>query len=214
VTLRAHDLTDYQNAALARRYRDLVAAVEVAEAERTPGRRGLAEAVARNYYKLLAYKDEYEVARLFSDPAFRQSLASQFEGKWKVSLNLAPPGIAKRDPETGHLLKREFGPWLLKAFRILPRFRFLRGTAFDPFGHTAERKRERALIVEYEALLQEILGKLDHENHRLSVALANLPDQIRGYGHIKDASIEKTKAREAELLASFRSTPVQAAAAE
>jgi indolepyruvate ferredoxin oxidoreductase len=214
VTLRSRDLTAYQNEALARRYKDLVAAVEVAEAERTPGRRGLAEAVARNYYKLLAYKDEYEVARLFSDPAFRRSLENQFEGNWKLSLNLAPPGIARRDPETGHLLKREFGPWLLKAFRILPHFRFLRGTAFDPFGRTAERRRERALIAEYETLLQEILVKLDHENHRLALALANLPDQIRGYGHIKDASIEKTKAREAELLAAFRSAPVQAAAAE
>ncbi|MGH6940820.1 DUF6537 domain-containing protein, partial [Hypericibacter sp.] len=214
VTLRARDLTAYQNDALARRYRDLVAAVEVAEAERTPGRRGLAETVARNYYKLLAYKDEYEVARFLSDPAFRQSLANQFEGNWKVSLNLAPPIIAKRDPETGHLLKREFGPWLLKVFSILPHFRFLRGTALDPFGRTAERKRERALIVEYERLLKEILGKLDHENHRIAVALADLPDQIRGYGHVKDASIEKAKAREAELLASFRSAPVQAAAAE
>jgi indolepyruvate ferredoxin oxidoreductase len=214
VTLRSRDLTAYQNEALARRYKDLVAAVEVAEAERTPGRRGLAEAVARNYYKLLAYKDEYEVARLFSDPAFRRSLESQFEGNWKLSLNLAPPLIAKRDPETGHLLKREFGSWLLTAFRILPHFRFLRGTALDPFGRTAERKRERTLITEYEALLQEILGKLDHENHRLAVALVNLPEQIRGYGHIKDAAIEKAKARETELLAAFRSAPVQAAAAE
>jgi indolepyruvate ferredoxin oxidoreductase len=214
VTLRSRDLTAYQNEALARRYKDLVAAVEVAEAERTPGRRGLAEAVARNYYKLLAYKDEYEVARLFSDPAFRRSLENQFEGSWKLSLNLAPPLIAKRDPETGHLLKREFGPWLLTAFRILPHFRFLRGTALDPFGRTAERKRERALIADYETLLREILGKLDHENHRLAVALAALPEQIRGYGHIKDASIEKTKSREAELLAAFRSAPVQAAAAE
>jgi indolepyruvate ferredoxin oxidoreductase len=214
VTLRSRDLTAYQNEALARRYKDLVAAVEVAEAERTPGRRGLAEAVARNYYKLLAYKDEYEVARLFSDPAFRRSIESQFEGNWKLSLNLAPPLIAKRDPETGHLLKREFGSWLLTAFRILPHFRFLRGTALDPFGRTAERRRERALIADYETLLREILGKLDHENHRLAVALANLPEQIRGYGHIKDASIEKAKAREAELLAAFRSAPVQAAAAE
>jgi indolepyruvate ferredoxin oxidoreductase len=214
VALRARDLTAYQNAALARRYRDLVAAVETAEAERTPGRRGLAEAVARNYYKLLAYKDEYEVARLFSDPAFRQSLENQFEGNWKVSLNLAPPIIAKRDPDTGHLLKREFGPWLLKLFSVLPHFRFLRGTALDPFGRTEERKRERTLITDYEALLQEILGRLDHENHRLAVALADLPDQIRGYGHVKDASIEKAKAREAELLVAFRSARAPAVAAE
>ncbi|HWA45269.1 MAG TPA: indolepyruvate ferredoxin oxidoreductase family protein [Hypericibacter adhaerens] len=213
VALRSRDLAAYQNEALARRYKDLVAAVEVAEAERTPGRRGLAEAVARNYYKLLAYKDEYEVARLFSDPAFRQSLENHFEGNWKLSLNLAPPLIAKRDPDTGHLLKREFGSWLLGAFRILPHFRFLRGTALDPFGRTPERKRERALIAEYEALLREILGKLDHENHRVAVALAALPEQIRGYGHVKDAAIEKAKAREAELLADFRAAPAATAAA-
>jgi indolepyruvate ferredoxin oxidoreductase len=214
VALRAKDLGSYQNAALARRYRDLVAAVEVAEAERTPGRRGLAETVARNYYKLLAYKDEYEVARLFSDPAFRQSLEGQFEGNWKVSFNLAPPLLAKRDPDTGHLVKREFGPWLLKVFRVLPHFRFLRGTALDPFGRTEERRRERALIAEYEALLREILAKLGHENHRLAVALADLPEQIRGYGHIKDASIERARAREAELLTDFRTARAPAVAAE
>ncbi|MFZ5792205.1 MAG: indolepyruvate ferredoxin oxidoreductase family protein [Pseudomonadota bacterium] len=214
VAVRRRDLVGYQNEALARRYEALVERVRAAESQRTPGRHGLAEAVARNYYKLLAYKDEYEVARLFSDAAFRAALDNQFEGKWRLGFNLAPPLLAKRDPDTGHLVKREFGPWLSGGFRLLAKLRFLRGTAFDIFGYTAERRHERALIRDYEQVMDELLARLDHDNHRLAVALAELPQQIRGYGHIKEAAIARAKAREAELLASFRNPAAQPTAAE
>jgi indolepyruvate ferredoxin oxidoreductase len=214
VAVRRRDLVGYQNEALARRYEALVERVRSAEAQRTPGRHGLTEAVARNYYKLLAYKDEYEVARLFSDRAFRATLDNRFEGKWRLGFNLAPPLLAKRDPDTGHLVKREFGPWLSGGFRLLAKLRFLRGTPFDIFGYTAERRHERALIRNYEQVIDELLARLDHDNHRLAVALAELPQQIRGYGHIKEAAIERTKAREAELLASFRTPAARPSAAE
>jgi indolepyruvate ferredoxin oxidoreductase len=214
VAKRVAFLTDYQDAAYAERYRALVERARRAEQERTPGRTGFAEAVARYYFKLLAYKDEYEVARLYTDGAFLKAIESQFEGDYRLEFNLAPPLIAARDPDTGHLRKRTFGPWVLRAFRTLAKMRRLRGTAFDIFGYSPERKLERQLIADYERVVDEMLAGLDHANHDLAVQIAEIPEHIRGYGHVKQAHLEKAKARETELLAAFRSPAPQRDAAE
>ena len=188
----------------ARRYKDFVVRVQKAEADRAKGRNGLAEAVARYYFKLLAYKDEYEVARLYTNGAFTQRLNDQFEGNYKLKFHLAPPLIAKRDPATGQLIKREFGPWMMSAFGLLARLRFLRGTAFDIFGYSAERQRERQLIADYEANIDEMLSGLTHDNHELAVAVATIPEHIRGYGHVKEEHLENARAEEDALLRAFR----------
>ena len=207
VAHRSAILTDYQNAAYAQRYRDLVLAAADAERRTMPGSDDLAKAVARYFFKLMAYKDEYEVARLYADPAFARSLKAQFNGKFKIRFHLAPPLLARRDPVTGHLRKRNFGPWLMPAFRILASLRGLRGTAFDIFGHTAERKTERRLIDTYEATFRDGLSKLQPSNHPLFVQLASIPEQIRGFGHVKDAHLAKARAAEAEILAKIQSLP-------
>jgi indolepyruvate ferredoxin oxidoreductase len=207
-------LTGYQDAAYAARYRSLVERARRAEQERTPGRTGFAEAVARSYFKLLAYKDEYEVARLYTDGTFLKAIEAQFEGDYRLEFNLAPPLIAERDAATGHLKKRTFGPWMLRAFRTLARLRHLRGTSFDVFGYSAERKIERQLIAEYEGVIEELIAALDHVNHDIAVEIAQIPEHIRGYGHVKQAHLEKAKQREAELLASFRAPAPQRDAAE
>jgi indolepyruvate ferredoxin oxidoreductase len=175
---------------------------------------GLAEAVARNTFKLLAYKDEYEVARLYTDGSFAKKLSKQFEGDFTLKFHLAPPLMAPRDPETGRLIKREFGPWMMPAFRLLASLKRLRGTAFDIFGKTEERKMERRLITEYEAIVEEILAALTPQNHALAVQLASLPERIRGFGHVKERNIKESKAREAELIAAFRAPVTERAAAE
>ena len=213
VTRRVAELTAYQDAAYAARYRRLVDRARTVERERAAGMTGLAEAVARYYFKLLAYKDEYEVARLYGDPAFLERLNAQFEGDFSLRFHLAPPLASARDPETGHLRKREFGPWMLPAFKLLAKMKRLRGTRFDPFGRTEERRRERRLIADYETLLDGLLTDLDHENHAIAVALARIPEKIRGFGHVKDRHIEEAKACEADLLAALRD-PRQAQAAE
>jgi indolepyruvate ferredoxin oxidoreductase len=215
VARRVELLTAYQDAAYAKRYEALVRRAAVAERERTPGMTGLAEAVARSYAKLLAYKDEYEVARLYADPAFLRALHRQFEGDYRLEFNLAPPAIAGRDAVTGHLKKRTFGVWMLPAFRVLAKFRVLRGTRLDPFGRTAERRMERHLIAEHEAVVEELLRGLNPANHPLAVELAAVPEMIRGFGHVKEANVKRAKAKEAELLACWRNpAPVPAQAAE
>ena len=204
VATRVAFLTRYQDAAYAARYRDLVDKVGRAEAARAPGRTGLTEAVALNLYKLMAYKDEYEVARLYTDGSFRDKLARQFDGDYALKVHLAPPLFAKRDAVTGHLQKRAFGPWIFKAFGVLARLKGLRGTAFDLFGYTDERKAERRLIADYIAMLDEVVRDLTPENHKLAVQLAEIPDQIRGFGHVKHKAIIAAKANEAEALQAFR----------
>ncbi len=214
VDRRTADLVVYQNTAYADRYRDLVKAAEKAEREKAPGRSGLADAVARYYYKLLAYKDEYEVARLYSDPEFLDKLRAQFDGDFKLEFNLAPPLVSPRDPETGVLRKRAYGPWMMPVFRILAGLKGLRGGPLDIFGYTAERKTERRLIHDYEATVRELITGLDNGNHGLAVQIASIPEHIRGFGHVKEKQLAEAKAREAELLAAFRSPAPQASAAE
>jgi indolepyruvate ferredoxin oxidoreductase len=199
-------LTDYQNAAYAARYRALVERAKAAEAARAPGKCGLAEAVARNLFKLMAYKDEYEVARLYGHGEFLRQVAEEFDGdKLRFEFHLAPPLLARRDPRTGVPRKISFGPWLLPFFRLLMRLKFLRGTAFDPFGHGAERKAERKLIADYEATLAEVLEKLNGDNHHLAVGIAAIPEKIRGFGHVKLRNLAAAKADEAALLDQLRS---------
>ena len=197
-------LTCYQDAAYAERYKSLVETARAAEKQAKPDSTALTEAVARFGFKLMAYKDEYEVARLYTDGEFMENLQRQFAGDYKLKLHLAPPILAKRDPDTGHLQKQEFGAWILPVFKVLAKLKGLRGTKWDIFGYTAERRHERQLIEDYFAVIEEVAGKLDAERHAVAVELATLPDDIRGYGHIKEANIARAKARETELLTAFR----------
>jgi indolepyruvate ferredoxin oxidoreductase len=213
VARRVDFLTRYQNAAYAERYTARLRRVRQVEAARVPGSTQLTEAAARALFKLMAYKDEYEVARLYTDSDFLARIAERFEGPYRLSVHLAPPLTAPRDPATGHLTKRAYGPWMLGAFRLLAKLRRLRGTPFDPFGRTAERRAERRLIGEYESVLDEITAGLSPENHAVAIELAALPMEIRGFGHIKETAIGRAQARQAELMARFRSPPSPALAA-
>ena len=213
VARRVDFLTRYQNAAYAERYAARLRRVRQVEAARVPGSTQLTEAAARALFKLMAYKDEYEVARLYTDSDFLARIAERFEGPYRLSVHLAPPLTAPRDPTTGHLTKRAYGPWMLGAFRLLAKLRRLRGTPFDPFGRTAERRAERRLIGEYESVLDEITAGLSPENHAVAIELAALPMEIRGFGHIKETAIGRAQARQAELMARFRSPPSPALAA-
>lgn len=195
-------LTDYQNAAYAQRYVDLVAKVRDAEHARAPGSTALTEAVARYFFKLMAYKDEYEVARLYTSGEFQRRLQQQFDGDYKLKFHLAPPLLAKKDAH-GRLQKKEYGPWVLTAFKWLAKLKFLRGGTFDVFGYTEERKGERALIGEYERTVAKLLAGLDGNRLPLAVQIASVPEYIRGYGHVKEKHLHEAKAREAALLAKW-----------
>ena len=202
---RVRFLTDYQNAGYAKRYRDLVERVRTAEAAVSPGKESLADAVARNYFKLLAYKDEYEVARLYSDKHFRARLEAQFEGDYRIAFNLAPPIMSKTNPATRRPAKREFGPWMLKAFGVLARLKGLRGTPLDIFGYSAERKMERALIADYEASVEEILERFSPDTHGIAVDIARLPDDIRGFGPVKAKNVAAVREKWTLLRGQLRS---------
>jgi indolepyruvate ferredoxin oxidoreductase len=216
VERRVNFLTAYQNAAYAARYRTLVDKVKAAEAARAPGKCGLADAVARYLFKLMAYKDEYEVARLYTDGAFLKQVETEFDGdNLRFEFHLAPPLLARIDKSTGLPRKMSFGPWLLPAFRLLAKLKGLRGTPFDPFGRTLDRRTERKLIADYEAVLDEVVAKLTPENHHLAVGLAVIPEKIRGFGHVKQQHLTAAKADEAALLEQFRAgTPELLKAAE
>ena len=214
VARRVEFLTRYQDAAYAQRYSDFVARVRTAEAQKVPGKTALTEAVARYYFKLLAIKDEYEVARLYTDGEFTKRVAAQFEGDYKLHFHLAPPLTNKPDPTTGEPRKSSYGPWMMGAFRVLAKMKGLRGTAFDVFGRSAERQLERALITDYESLIDELLPRLAAHNHSLAVELASIPEHIRGYGHVKERHLKAAKAKEAELIAAFRAAKPAAASVE
>jgi indolepyruvate ferredoxin oxidoreductase len=203
---RLRFLAAYQNEAYAERYRARVEAIRRLEARIVPGQEALSWAVARNYFKLLAYKDEYEVARLYTDGSFRRQLERTFEGDYRLEFHLAPPLLSKTDPATGRPRKARFGPWIMPVFRMLAGLKGLRGTRFDIFSYSAERKLERELVVGYEGLLEEITRRLSPERHETAIALASLPEKIRGFGPVKLASIEAAREREAELLEKLRGT--------
>ncbi|GAA5235707.1 indolepyruvate ferredoxin oxidoreductase family protein [Verticiella sediminum] len=203
IGMRGRFLAGYQDEAYARRYAALVERVRAAEQRQFPGRGELAAAAAKYYFKLLAYKDEYEVARLYTESGFLDRVSGLFEGSYKLVFNLAPP-LLSRPGAAGRPAKREFGPWIVPVFRLLARLRFLRGTAFDVFGYAADRRQDRLLIEQYEQTVETILGRLEGGNGAVSydtaVALLSLPEQIRGYGHVRARHIEKTRQRERELL--------------
>jgi indolepyruvate ferredoxin oxidoreductase len=201
VARRVEFLTGYQNAAYAECYRAFVHKVQAAE--RALGKTALAEAVARCLFKLMAYKDEYEVARLHSDPAFRARIAGMFEGEYQLHYHLAPPLLARRNAR-GELVKRAYGPAMGAAFRLLARLKGLRGSAFDPFGRSEERRAERALIGEYRACIDELLAALMADNHAAAVEIARIPEQIRGYGHVKAKQLAQARRQWDERMAAWR----------
>ncbi len=201
IAQRVEFLTGYQNAAYAAQYQAFVERVR--EAESALGKTALTEAVARYLFKLMAYKDEYEVARLHTDVAFLCRINGMFEGDFKLHYHLAPPLLARRN-EKGELQKRPFGPWMLTAFKVLAKLKGLRGTALDIFGKTSERRTERALIGEYRASIEEVLQSLNAANHAAAVEIARLPEQIRGYGHVKERHLKAARAQWSALLARWR----------
>jgi indolepyruvate ferredoxin oxidoreductase len=205
IARRVAFLADYQNPAYGERYRAWVERVRAAEARAMPGETALTEAVAKSLHRLMGYKDEYEVARLYTNGHFAKQIASTFEGEnLRMEVHLAPPILARRDPTTGVPRKMTFGPWMLKVFEVLARFKGLRGTAFDIFGYTEERRTERRLIRDFEALLEEIVANLDARNYAAALGLVTVQQKIRGFGHIKDRNLKAAKAEEADLLARFR----------
>ncbi|MBU6224452.1 MAG: indolepyruvate ferredoxin oxidoreductase family protein, partial [Burkholderiales bacterium] len=202
VAKRVAFLTDYQNASYAKRYSDVVARVKVAEA--AFHKTSLSEAVARNLFKLMAYKDEYEVARLHTNTAFLQKIGDMFEGDYTVNYHLAPPIISKTN-EKGELQKQKFGPLMLTGFKLLKHFKVLRATPLDIFGNTEEREMERALIGEYVASIDEVLAKLNADNHALALEIANLPDAVKGFGHVKARNVVAVRSKWDGLMEKWRS---------
>jgi indolepyruvate ferredoxin oxidoreductase len=196
-------LTAYQNTAYAKRYESFVNTVR--QKEQAFGKTLLTESVAKNLFKLMAYKDEYEVARLHTDKQFLERVKTQFEGDFKVHYHLAPPLLAKRN-EKGHLIKQKMSPSMLLVFKALSRFKFLRGTALDIFGKTEERQTERALIQEYMDSVTEVLASLNIENHSIAVQLANVPDQIKGFGHVKERNLTAAMVQWQNSMDAFRKT--------
>ena len=202
VTKRVDFLTDYQNASYAKRYSDVVARVQKAEA--AFNKSSLSEAVARNLFKLMAYKDEYEVARLHANTAFLQKIGDMFEGDYTVNYHLAPPIISKTN-DKGELQKQKFGPLMLTGFKLLKHFKVLRGTPLDIFGNTEEREMERALIGEYVTSIDQVLAKLNADNHALALEIANLPDAIKGFGHVKARNVVAVRGKWDGLMVKWRS---------
>jgi indolepyruvate ferredoxin oxidoreductase len=211
VQFRVNFLADYQNAAYADQYRSFVDQVHAAEVALGLGEAlPLSEAVARYLFKLMAYKDEYEVARLHSDAGFAAKVQSQFEGDFQLNYHLAPPLFAKRN-EKGELQKQQFGAWMGTAMRLLAKLKYLRGTAFDVFGRSEERRDERALIVEYRTAIDAMLPTLNAANRDAAAAFARVPEQIRGFGHVKARHLEAARQQWALLQDKYHQPQVQRA---
>jgi len=205
VARRVEFLTAYQNRGYAQEYRDFVERVRLAEAPL--GKTALTEAVARYLFKLMAYKDEYEVARLHAETGFQERVAAMFEGDFKLNYHLAPPLLAKRN-DKGELQKRKYGPAMGLGFKLLAKLRFLRGTALDVFGRTEERCMERALIREYRASIEEVVTGLTPANHALAVEIAAVPEQIKGFGHVKERHLAAARPRWEQLMRQWRKPDV------
>jgi indolepyruvate ferredoxin oxidoreductase len=200
VTRRAEFLTAYQDAGYAAKYKDFVEKVRLAEMPL--GKTVLAENVARYLFKLMAYKDEYEVARLHTQTGFQEKIAAMFEGDYKINFHLAPPMTARRN-DKGELQKSKFGPWMLTAFMVLARLKGLRGTAFDVFGRTDERRSERALIAQYRQAMEQVLTSLDAGNHALALEIARIPEQVKGYGHVRERNLAAARTQWEGLMAQW-----------
>ncbi len=204
IAWRRKFLVAYQDEPYAQRYVSLVERVRAVEAKLFPGKTQLTRAVATYYFKLLAIKDEYEVARLHVDSGFLQKVQEQFEGGYKLTFHLAPPFMASRNSATGEPRKTEFGSWVIPLFRILAKLRFVRGTLLDVFGRTAERRMDRELLSQYQDRIAQLLVTMeatrDPSQYDTAVAIASLPEQIRGYGHVRERHVQASRLREAELL--------------
>jgi len=209
IAFHTQRLTVFQNAAWANKYNDVVNDVRA-----KTGDGDFTMAVVKYLGKLMSYKDEYEVARLYSAPEFKAALEDTFGDKGELRFNLAPPLFARRHPDTGHLMKREFGPWMLKGFGALSRLKGLRGTAFDIFGYTEERKSERRMIEEYIALIKDILPLAQGHAKTLALQMAELPDMVRGYGHVKEKNMADYEARKTQLLQRLKQSKPQNNTAE
>jgi indolepyruvate ferredoxin oxidoreductase len=206
-------LTAYQNAAYGERYRKTMHHVRAVE-DRVVGKAGrLSEMVAKNLYHLMAIKDEYEVARLYSAPSFKAQLGETFSDYAKIRVHLAPPFLAKRDPITGEPRKIAFGPWVLTLFPVLAAMKILRGTMFDVFGHTEERQRERQWLLDYEGTLDDVLSQLTPENFERAVTLLSVPQEIKGFGHVREKAM-KAAAQKMNGLKNAFAAPSSAMAAE
>ncbi|MGH8051615.1 MAG: DUF6537 domain-containing protein, partial [Arenimonas sp.] len=203
IALRVKFLTEYQDAGYAQQYQSFVEKVRSAEARHISGKTGLSEATAKYLFKLMAYKDEYEVARLYTTGDFEKRIKETFDGDFKIKFNLAPPMFSKRD-SNGHLVKQQYGPWVFKAFKLLAKMKSLRGGTFDLFGKTEERKMERQLIIDYRSTLEELINGLNPSNYELALDIAKVPEHIRGYGHVKEEHFAKAKVRRDDLLLQWR----------
>jgi indolepyruvate ferredoxin oxidoreductase len=203
MAVRIGYLTDYQDAAYANRYAAMVERVKQAEAALGRGD-ALARAVAKYLFKLMAHKDEWEVARLYARPEFRKELEAAFEGDFKLKFHVAGGPFGRRDPVSGKLVKREVGPWLMTAFRLMAPLRGLRGGALDVFRNSSERLLARDLLATYEADLERVLAGLSAANHAVAVKLASLPEKVRGYGHVREQHAEAMKLEREALLAQWQ----------
>lgn len=207
IALHERELARYQDAAYAAAYRDLVQAVRNADEQNGPGTMRLTQTVADMLYKVMAYKDEYEVARLYSDADFRKKVLQRFEDPKAIKVHLAPPLLANRiDPKTGRPEKIAFGPWIFSAFKLLARFKGLRGRWYDPFGRTAERRAERSLITQYRSDIAEILNRLPFVNYGLLVELARVPELVKGFGPVKEANLNKAMDKRRVLMEQLNKT--------
>jgi indolepyruvate ferredoxin oxidoreductase len=203
IALRVKFLTEYQDANYANHYKTFVEKVRSAESRHAPGKSSLSEATAKYLFKLMAYKDEYEVARLYTTGDFEKRIKETFDGDYKIKFNLAPPMFSKKD-SNGHLVKQEYGSWIFTAFKLLTKMKGLRGGAFDLFGKTEERRMERQWIVDYRKGLEEIIESLNHDNYSHALEIAKTPEQLRGYGHVKEAHHLKVKAKWDDLFLQWR----------
>jgi indolepyruvate ferredoxin oxidoreductase len=212
IAKRVDFLTAYQNAAWARRYAEAVAAARAAERRVAPESEAYADAVARSLFKLMAYKDEYEVARLHAE-TLEQAVAERFDGVTKIEFHLAPPLLARKGPD-GRPAKTTYGPGMLRALGVVKRFKALRGTPLDPFGWTAERRMERRMIADYRAEIARLNDRLSSDTLETAVEIARLPQSVRGFGHVKQSAAEAAAARRAALLALLHAPSLQRHAAE
>lgn len=200
IARRVAMLTDYQNKAYATRYQTMIDRVKAKDLNKD---KSLTKAIAQYLYKVMAYKDEYEVARLYTQTDFKAQIKAQFKKGYKVKFHLAPPLIAKRDKDTGELKKMELGSYMFPLFSMMAKLKGLRGTPFDIFGYTSERKIERQLITDYQEMMTHILNNLNKDNYDLALQLASIPEDIRGFGHVKERHFEAAMVKQADLLARF-----------